>query len=108
MLKIYPFTFNPLSENTYILADETMECLIIDPGCYSQEEKKELEGFINREKLKPVGILLTHTHIDHILGHQRIVGGVERFHKANRCLPDFRLKLTHDTKINKADTAIRQ
>ncbi len=74
MLKIYPFTFNPFSENTYILTDETMECLIIDPGCYSQEEKKELEAFIIREKLKPVGILLTHTHIDHILGNNFLTG----------------------------------
>jgi hydroxyacylglutathione hydrolase len=69
MIRIAPFTFNAFQENTYILNDETSECVIIDPGCDSAEEKKVLVDFIEREKLKPVKLLLTHAHIDHIMGN---------------------------------------
>jgi len=69
MLEVKTFTFNPFEENTYVLFDETKECVIIDPGCYTEEEKKELESFISDNKLKPVKLLLTHGHIDHILGN---------------------------------------
>jgi glyoxylase-like metal-dependent hydrolase (beta-lactamase superfamily II) len=74
MLKIETFTFNPFEENTYVLSDSTGECIIIDPGCYTKEEKSELERFITAQKLKPVRILLTHAHIDHILGNNFLAG----------------------------------
>jgi hydroxyacylglutathione hydrolase len=74
MLEIKSFTFNPFQENTYILYDETGECVIIDPGCYEAEEKKELENFISEKRLKPVKLLLTHAHIDHILGNNFVTG----------------------------------
>lgn len=69
MLQIKSFTFNPFSENTYILYDETKEALIIDPGCYEKHEKGILYDFITQEKLKPVKIINTHCHIDHVLGN---------------------------------------
>jgi glyoxylase-like metal-dependent hydrolase (beta-lactamase superfamily II) len=54
MITIASFTFNPFQENTYILSDETGECVIIDPGCYEESEKEELRRFIELKKLKPV------------------------------------------------------
>lgn len=63
------FTFNPFQENTYIVYDETMNCVIIDPGCYEKEEQKELSDFISNAYLKPIALLNTHAHIDHILGN---------------------------------------
>jgi len=69
-MKIKSFTFNPFQENTYIIYDETKECLIIDPGCYTDNEKAILKEFINNEKLKPVKLINTHCHIDHILGNK--------------------------------------
>ena len=74
MLKIKSFTFNPFEENTYVISDESSECIILDPGCYSMEEKREIENYIFSNKLKPVKILLTHAHIDHILGNNFITG----------------------------------
>ena len=74
MTEVKSFTFNPFQENTYVLYDETKECVIIDPGCYTIEEKKELESFIAKENLKPVKLLLTHGHIDHILGNNFVTG----------------------------------
>lgn len=69
MLQIKSLTFNPFSENTYILYDETKEALIIDPGCYEKQEKGILYDFITEEQLKPVKIINTHCHIDHVLGN---------------------------------------
>ena len=67
MMQIARFTFNPFQENTYVLYDETLECVIIDPGCYEPEEKEELFNFIQTQTLKPVHLLNTHCHIDHVL-----------------------------------------
>ncbi|HET6243301.1 MAG: MBL fold metallo-hydrolase [Bacteroidetes bacterium] len=72
MIQIDFFTFNPFQENTYILYDETKECIIVDPGCYSPSEKRELADFIKLKELKPVMLVLTHAHIDHVLGNDFI------------------------------------
>jgi hydroxyacylglutathione hydrolase len=68
MVQIQPFVFNPFSENTYLLYDETGEAIIIDPGCYDDSEYNELTDFITKNGLKPVQIVNTHAHIDHVLG----------------------------------------
>lgn len=68
MLTVDSFTFNPFSENTYLVYNEDKACIIIDPGCYSIEEKKELDQHIEKKGLKPIYIFLTHSHIDHIFG----------------------------------------
>lgn len=64
------FTFNPFQENTYVLYDESLECVIIDPGCYEGSEKLELDNFIASNRLKPVRLLNTHCHIDHVFGNK--------------------------------------
>ncbi len=69
MIQLQGFVFNPFEENTYILFDDTKECVIIDPGCSNDSERKELIDFIKDENLKPVKLLNTHCHIDHILGN---------------------------------------
>jgi len=68
MLSVQSFTFNPFQENTYVLFDETKEAVIIDPGCSDRAEEKELSQWIDDAGLKVRFILLTHSHIDHILG----------------------------------------
>jgi glyoxylase-like metal-dependent hydrolase (beta-lactamase superfamily II) len=73
MISIKKFAFNPFQVNTYVLWDETKECAIIDPGCYGDEEINELTGFIEEQELKPVTLVNTHSHIDHIVGNEVIV-----------------------------------
>ena len=51
-----------LEENTYILYNEDKECIIIDPG-YGFGL---IDSFILSNNLKPLAILATHAHIDHI------------------------------------------
>ena len=69
MIKIIQFTFNAFQENTYLLYDETKECVIIDPGCYEKDEQLELQNFIEKNELTVVKLLNTHCHIDHVLGN---------------------------------------
>jgi hydroxyacylglutathione hydrolase len=69
-MKVKSFTFNPFQENTYVVYDNTKECIIIDPGCYSEKERTELRRFITSEGLKPVKLINTHCHIDHVLGNK--------------------------------------
>lgn len=63
------FTFNPFQENTYVVFDETKECAIIDPGCYEAHERIELQDFIMENGLKPVRLINTHCHLDHVFGN---------------------------------------
>lgn len=70
MISIQNFTFNPFSENTYVLYDSTGECVVIDPGCFDTAEKDILRKFIEEKRLTPVALLNTHCHIDHVLGNK--------------------------------------
>ncbi len=69
MIQIQTFAFNPFSENTYVVFDQTGEGVIIDPGCYETEEKTTLAKFIEDEGIKIKYLLNTHCHIDHVLGN---------------------------------------
>jgi hydroxyacylglutathione hydrolase len=69
MLKVQSFVFNAFQENTYVLYDETKECVIIDPGCVDREEHDELAAFISAQDLKVKLLLNTHCHVDHVLGN---------------------------------------
>ena len=68
MISVEHFTFNPFSENTYVLHDETGEAVIIDPGCTEKADYEALYQYIEANGLKPVQIINTHAHIDHVLG----------------------------------------
>ncbi|SDH63456.1 Glyoxylase, beta-lactamase superfamily II [Chryseobacterium taeanense] len=70
MLQIQGFVFNFASENTYILYNENKNAWLIDPGNMSEEETLAIGNFIREKELKIVNTLLTHAHIDHILGLQ--------------------------------------
>ena len=72
MLKIKSFEFSPIQENTYILYNEFKDCVIIDPGCYYDEEKDQLLQFILETGLKPKMLLNTHCHLDHVFGNKFI------------------------------------
>ena len=52
----------PLQTNCYLLTKEDKTCLIFDPG----EESDKLSSYIQQQQLKPLAIILTHAHFDHI------------------------------------------
>lgn len=72
MLSVQPFTFNPVQENTYIVYNDAKECCIIDPGCYFASEEQQLVDFVESNGLKPLYLLNTHCHLDHIFGNRFI------------------------------------
>ncbi|HXB12926.1 MAG TPA: MBL fold metallo-hydrolase [Bacteroidia bacterium] len=69
MLNQKIFTFNLFAENTYLLYNEKGDAIIIDPGCSNPQECTTMANYIEEQKLKPVRLLLTHAHLDHILGN---------------------------------------
>lgn len=69
-IKIFPN--NPFQENTVILYDDTKECVIIDPGMYTGAEQNAVVQFISANGLKPVLLLNTHCHIDHVMSNKFI------------------------------------
>ncbi len=84
MTTIQKFTCNPYQENTYLLFDDSLECVIIDPGMYTGDEQNVVLKFISEKRLKPVLLLNTHCHIDHVLGNKFIFdtyGLLPQFHK---------------------------
>ena len=72
MLKIKSFTLNPVQENTYLVFNEFKQCIIIDPGCYSDEERETIKDFIAQNNLQPAMLLNTHCHLDHVFGNKFI------------------------------------
>ena len=70
MLNIQVFSFNPFSENTYLIFNENKKGYLIDPGNWNETETEVLENFIKENKIIIQNILLTHAHIDHVLGLQ--------------------------------------
>jgi len=70
MISVKSFALNPLQENTYLLYNEQKEALMIDPGCFFPAERVMLQEFIAAEGLKPVQLLNTHCHLDHVFGNK--------------------------------------
>jgi len=61
-LKWRSIPLGPLQTNAYIIENENKECIIIDPG----SEGKRLVRNLEQKGLKPLAVLLTHAHFDHI------------------------------------------
>ena len=71
-MKIACLPFNPIQENTYVVWDDTKECVVIDAGNCSPREDAALDDFIDRQGLKPVLAANTHGHFDHTLGVEHL------------------------------------
>jgi glyoxylase-like metal-dependent hydrolase (beta-lactamase superfamily II) len=67
-MKIKSFVFNDFSVNSFVIYDDTKECIIVDPGCVSAQEQGTLDSFIKDNELIPVKIVNTHCHVDHVAG----------------------------------------
>ncbi len=67
MIHIEQFIFNPFQENCSLVWDDDGHCAVVDPG-YIDAERNDIVAFIEAKNLKPVCILLTHAHFDHIYG----------------------------------------
>lgn len=68
MAQIHVLTYNPFQENTIVI-ESAGEIVVIDPGSYTPEEKKELIQFLESLPGKVVRMLNTHCHLDHIFSN---------------------------------------
>ena len=73
MLKVKKFTFNPFSENTFIVSNKSNDAVIIDPGCYYKSERNKIDEYIDHHQLIVNAILHTHSHLDHMFGTHYIL-----------------------------------
>lgn len=71
-MQINRYTVGPFAENTYLLSEET-EALIIDPGFTEDSEYQTVKSHIQKADLKLIAIVLTHAHVDHVLGVQNVL-----------------------------------
>lgn len=84
MLHIKTFTFNPYQENTYIIYNDEKECIIVDPGMHNYQEEEVFKSYVEQQNLKPIALINTHGHIDHVLGNRFIYetyGLMPQFHE---------------------------
>lgn len=67
MLKIEQIVNSPKSSNCFVLYDMAVgnNCIVIDPG---SEDNSYLYHYLEKEKLFPEYIILTHEHFDHCWG----------------------------------------
>jgi glyoxylase-like metal-dependent hydrolase (beta-lactamase superfamily II) len=72
-MQLKVFYFNELRVCTYVLWDETKECIIVDPGCESASEQQRLQKFIAENQLTPVLVVNTHAHFDHVLSNLFVI-----------------------------------
>lgn len=71
MTQVKSFTFNPFSENSFILFDDvSRDAIVIDPGCYTTNEQKQLQKFIADNQLTVKRLINTHCHLDHVFGNR--------------------------------------
>lgn len=68
-LNVQVFVCNPFQEQCFIVWIESPgTCLVIDPGMSNETEWKRVQDFLVTHKLTPERILLTHNHVDHVMG----------------------------------------
>ncbi len=68
LVKIKTFEFNPLGVNTYVLSDETKECVVIDASFFYADEREVLLNYILDHDFVVKHLLNTHLHFDHLFG----------------------------------------
>lgn len=87
-MEIHSFTFNPFAENTYLVIGEQGSCLVVDPGMMDASENDYFDTFLRDKGLNLTGHILTHAHIDHVLGVEHIE---KKYSLKARAHPESRL-----------------
>ena len=68
MMNIEQFVFNPFRVNCYVLYEQSGDCIIVDPSVSDKSEQDLFTRFIENKSLRPLMIINTHGHVDHVAG----------------------------------------
>lgn len=71
-MDITVLTVNPFQENTYVIS-EGSEAVIVDPGFSASSEFSMFRRLIEDSGFELKAVLLTHAHVDHVLGLHRVL-----------------------------------
>ena len=92
MLTVKVFEFNPVQENTYVLYNEEKSAIVVDPGCYFENERRQLKDFITENQLTPTNLVNTHCHLDHVFGNRFVAETWKKplqIHERERLVLDY-------------------
>lgn len=73
MLYLKTFTCNPFQQNSYLVYNDKQQAILFDAGMHNNSEEQEFKNFVSEKKLVLEQFILTHAHIDHILGNKFIL-----------------------------------
>ncbi len=68
MINVQRFVCNMFQENTFVVSDDTRECVIVDCGAFYEEERRAITSYIREQQLTPRLHIATHGHVDHHFG----------------------------------------
>ena len=68
-MTLHHLVFNPYEVNTFIVSAADGQCAIIDPACCSPDEQASLKKIVADKGLRPVWLINTHGHFDHVIGN---------------------------------------
>jgi hydroxyacylglutathione hydrolase len=71
-MELKSFTVGPFAENTYLLTDQK-KSVLIDPGFFDPSEFQHAVSEIEESDSELIAVLLTHAHVDHILGLDKVL-----------------------------------
>ena len=80
-MTVRAFVVSPFAENCYVVHDG-VEAALVDPGTATEAERQAVLGYVEAAGLRVRHLLLTHAHIDHVLGCRFFAGrfGAEAAH----------------------------
>jgi glyoxylase-like metal-dependent hydrolase (beta-lactamase superfamily II) len=76
-MHIQRFEVGPFAQNTYLIWEDPKHALLIDAGFSNENEFNTFFEFLATHHIEVDGILLTHAHVDHILGLQRLLQTID-------------------------------
>lgn len=72
-MELHSFTVGPFAENTYLLINGA-DALLVDPGFNESAELNAFQQKLDESPASLKAIILTHAHVDHVLGLQKVLG----------------------------------
>lgn len=75
-MKLHSFTVGPFAENTYLLING-VDALLVDPGFNESAELQAFQKKLDKSQASLKGVILTHAHVDHVLGLQKVLNAYD-------------------------------